>query len=74
MATPKATSGSDWPSGGGRDGGWRALLSLTVPSMCWEFLRRNQTYQEHFRTLRHGAATSGSSLGPRRASRPRTSL
>ncbi|WP_233586615.1 DUF2285 domain-containing protein [Caulobacter sp. 602-1] len=57
MATPNATSGSDWPSGGGRDGGWRALLPLTVPSMCWEFLRRNQTYQEHFRTLKHGAAT-----------------
>lgn len=56
MATPNATSGSDWPSGGGLDGGWRALLPLTVPSLCWEFLRRNRAYQEHFQSLTHGAA------------------
>lgn len=57
MAAPHATSGSDWPSGGGRGGGWRAFLPLTVPSLCWEFLRRNQTYQEHFKFVAHGAAT-----------------
>lgn len=57
MATPNATSGSDWPSGGSRDGGWRALLPLTVPSLCWEFLRRNRTYQEHFQSLMSGAAS-----------------
>jgi len=56
MAAPNATSGLDWPSGGGRGGGWRAFLPLTVPSLCWEFLRRNRTYQEHFQSVTCGAA------------------
>lgn len=57
MAAPFAELGSDWPSGGGRGGGWRAFLSLTVPSLCWEFLRRNPIYREHFTTLARGGET-----------------
>lgn len=57
MAAPLAISGSDRPPGGGRGGGWRAFLPLTVPSICWEFLRRNRTYQEHFNSVTCGAAS-----------------
>lgn len=55
MAAPNANLGSDRTPGGGHGGGWRAFLPLTVPSLCWEFLRRNAAYQEHFRTLTRGA-------------------
>lgn len=54
MAAPHAISGSDRPPGGGLGGGWRAFLGLTVPNLCWEFLRRNPAYQKHFGELARG--------------------
>ncbi len=56
MAAPNANLVSDRTPGGGRGGGWPAFLPLTVPSLCWEFLRRNRTYQEHFQSVTRGAA------------------
>jgi hypothetical protein len=55
MAAPDANFGSDRTTGGGAGGGWRAFLDLTAPSFCWEFLRRNRLYQDHFRDLVCGA-------------------
>lgn len=56
MAAAHATSGSDRTPGGSDGGGWRAFLRLTIPDLCWEFLRRNPAYRLHFDELRRGGA------------------
>lgn len=56
MAAAHATSGSDRTPGGNDGGGWRAFLRLTIPSLCWEFLRRNPDYRLHFDELNKGRA------------------
>jgi hypothetical protein len=56
MAAAHATSGTERTPGGNDGGGWRALLRLTIPSLCWEFLRRNSAYRLHFEDLKRGGA------------------
>lgn len=56
MAAAHATSGSDRTPGGSYGGRWRAFLRLTIPSLCWEFLRRNPDYRLHFDELKRGRA------------------
>lgn len=54
MAAAHANSGSDRTPGGAAVGGWRAFLKLTIPSLCWEFLRRNPAYRLHYDNLALG--------------------
>ncbi|MGR4863190.1 DNA -binding domain-containing protein [Caulobacter sp. LARHSG274] len=54
MAAPHATTGSDRPPRDSSGGGWRAFLGFTTPGLCWEFLRRNPAYREHFGDLARG--------------------
>lgn len=57
MAASRASTGVGRPPGGAFGGGWRALLGLTVPALCWEFLRRNPDYRAEFeRHERYGGA------------------
>jgi hypothetical protein len=54
MAAPDANAGSHQPPGNGSGGGWRAFLGLSLPNFCWEFLRRNPVYREHYSDVSHG--------------------
>jgi len=54
MAAAHATSGTDRTPGSSDGGGWRTYLRLTIPGLCWEFLRRNPAYRLHFDDLAHG--------------------
>ena len=56
MAAPLASSGSDRSPGVGSGDGWRAFLGFPVPSLCWEFLRRNPAYREDFENAARGGA------------------
>lgn len=56
MAAPLVPTGTDRPPSVGAGGGWRAFLQMSVPSLCWEFLRRNTAYRQHFETVVRGAA------------------
>lgn len=57
MATPRASSGRGRSPGEGTGGGWRSFIGLTVPALCWEFLRRNPDYRADF-ALASGEARS----------------
>ncbi len=57
MAASPVRLGSERPPDSGDGGGWRAFLGLTVPSLCWEFLRRNAAYCEHFGDLARGVGS-----------------
>lgn len=48
MAAPTHPAGSGRPPGGGAGGGWRARLTLSVPDLAWEFLRRNADYAAEY--------------------------
>ncbi len=48
MAAPLTHPGSVGPPGANAGGGWRSFLGLTVPALCWEFLRRNPDYHADF--------------------------
>jgi hypothetical protein len=61
MAAPLAIRGSDRPPSDGSGGGWRAIVRLTTPALCWEFLRRNPAYRLDFGRIQH----AGASLDPR---------
>jgi hypothetical protein len=55
MARPSANLAQVRASVVGTGGGWRAFLGLTVPSFCWEFLRRNPDYRDDYaRAMRIG--------------------
>lgn len=54
MAAPLVTSGPGRSPGAGFGGGWRAFLGLTVPALCWEFLRRNPDYRDDFLRAKAG--------------------
>lgn len=54
MAAPLANPSSDRSPGGSGGGGWRALLKLTVPAICWEFLRRNPSYRADYEMAARG--------------------
>ncbi len=55
MAAPFATPGPRRSPGGRSGGGWRAFLGLTVPALCWEFLRRNPDYRSDYANTMAGA-------------------
>lgn len=54
MAAPHANSGPGRSPGARAGGGWRAFLGLTVPALCWEFLRRNPDYRADFARAARG--------------------
>lgn len=57
MAAPLDPSRPDRAAVDGVDGGWRALLALSVSDYAWEFLRRNSDYRTDFlRTARRPTA------------------
>lgn len=57
MAAPLASQGSGRPPRGGAGGGWRAVVRLTTPALCWEFLRRNPAYRLNFVRIQHAGAS-----------------